>query len=258
MLAEYPHFLNLARRLQWDADSIDLGPDARAWRDLEPALRERAMTLLAGFCLGEAQVAIELEPFTARADDGAMRACFEAQGRDEERHAHFFDRVAADVLGMPGDGPPARRLALRRMLDGPYLDLFDRRLPDVARELGLGETSLPEAVGLYHMALEGVVFTAGLTALLELLAGDPPSLEGVRHGVELVLRDERWHVGLGTRAMRDAGLDGDAATRVLVEGEAAAHVWAGVTGDAIVRRAIATHQRRLATVGIRAGDAAQA
>ena len=51
-----------------------------------------------------------------------------------------------------------------------------------------------EAVGVYHMVLEGVVFTAGQLALLELV---DDRLPGLREGTELVLRDERWHVGFG-------------------------------------------------------------
>jgi ribonucleoside-diphosphate reductase beta chain len=257
VLAEYRHFVNVARRVQWDADAIDLTADADGWPGLEVGIRGRLLTLLAGFGVGETQVAAELRPFPAQAQDPAMRACFEAQRRDEQRHARFFDRVAAEVLAIPGDGPQARQRVLAETLQPAYLDLFDRRLPAVARELALGDTSLPEAVGLYHMVLEGVVFSAGLRALLALLAGDPPLLPGVRRGVELVLRDERWHVGFGTRTMLDAGLKGDAATRMLVEGEGAAHAWGSVADDALVRSTIAIHHRRLAAVGIGAVDAAR-
>ena len=258
MLAGYPHFVNLARRLQWDADAIDLGADARAWPDVDPRTRARLMTLIAGFAVGEAAVAGELAPFAAHAEDPHMRAAFDAQTRDEERHAAFFDRVAAEVARVPGDTPDDRRLALRETLAERYVELFERRLPEVARELALGGTSLGEAVGMYHMVLEGVVFSAGQVTFLEVLGGDPqPSLPGLRRGVELVTRDERWHVGLGTRALLGAGLTGAAAMRVLAEGEAAADVWAEVADDATVARARAIHRRRLATIGIRAPDAAR-
>ena len=250
MLAEYPHFVRLARRLQWDADAFELTADARAWPRIEPGLRARLLGLVAGFCLGEARVAAELEPFAARAGDADMLACFHAQRRDEARHARFFDRVAAEVVRVPADTAPDRCAALRPVLGERYLELFERRLPAVADDLGRGQTSLPEAVGVYHMVLEGVVFTAGLTVLLELLAQDPPALPGLRHGAELVLRDERWHVGFGTRALSDAGLRGAAAARVLSEGEAAADVWADIAGEEIIARTLTVHRRRLATVGI--------
>ena len=57
-----------------------------------------------------------------------------------------------------------------------------------------------EAVGLYHMVLEGVVFTAGQYALLEIL--DKDRLPGLYEGMELVLRDEKWHIGFGTRCLQ--------------------------------------------------------
>ena len=97
------------------------------------------------------------------------------------------------------------------------------RLPEAARRAGV------EAVGVYHMVLEGVVFTAGQLALLELV---DDRLPGLRAGTELVLRDERWHVGFGTRCLLDAGLDADAEAAILEEGERAAAVWAPEPGRA--------------------------
>ena len=70
------------------------------------------------------------------------------------------------------------------------------------------------------MVLEGVVFTAGQLALLDLV---DDRLPGLQAGIELVLRDERWHVGFGARCLAD--LDYDEAA-ILAEGEAAAALWA--------------------------------
>ena len=56
------------------------------------------------------------------------------------------------------------------MLSPEFLALFEVRLPVAA-------SSAPgEAVGLYHMVLEGVVFTAGQLALLDLLDDRLPGL----------------------------------------------------------------------------------
>ena len=68
-----------------------------------------------------------------------------------------------------------------------------------------------------------------------------PRLPGLRQGTELVLRDERWHVGFGTRCLIDAGLD---ETAILAEGEAAAAVWAPEHAE----RVVTTLRRRLAMV----------
>ena len=38
---------------------------------------------------------------------------FFLQRRDEQRHARLFDRIGAEVLGLPGDTPDERRAAAR-------------------------------------------------------------------------------------------------------------------------------------------------
>jgi ribonucleoside-diphosphate reductase beta chain len=166
-VAGYEHFLALARRAQWDERDVVLTLDV--WDD---ELRQ----LLANLCLAETAVAEELDPLIEAAPAEA-RACFEAQQRDERRHARFFARYARAV----GTGEP----------DAEWLDLFAVQLPAVARS-----GSLADAVGLYHMVLEGTVLTRALHTLVD---------AGVS-GAELVLRDERWHVGLGVRVLQDLGL----------------------------------------------------
>jgi ribonucleoside-diphosphate reductase beta chain len=216
LIADYPHFLGLASRLQWDADAIDLSADAAAWSG-DPRLTE----LVAGFCVGEASVAEHLAPFL----DGPAAATFAAQQRDEERHERFFARYAA-AIGM--EDPRAH-------VSREFQELFDERLPQAVQ----GAPS--EAVGLYHMVLEGVLFTAGQFELLERL---DDTLPGLRAGTELVLRDERWHVGFGTRCLIDAGLSAREEAAILEEGERAAALWAPEQAE----RVVATLRRRLKAV----------
>ena len=203
MFADYDHFLTIAARSQWDEAAIDLAADARAWPEVAG---QRLTELVAGFCVGEAGVAEHLSAF------GPAAECFAAQQRDEQRHARFFARYAA-AIGM--DDPRAH-------VSDAFLELFDVRLPEaVAGAPG-------EAVGLYHMVLEGVVFMAGQLALLDLV---DDRLPGLRTGAELVLRDERWHVGFGARCLAD--LDFDEAA-ILEEGERAAALWAPEHAERVV------------------------
>jgi ribonucleoside-diphosphate reductase beta chain len=164
-VAGYAHFLALARRVRWDADDVEL--TLGGWD------RERR-TLLANLCLAETAVAEELEPIVALAPAEA-RPCFEAQRRDEERHARLFARYAAEI-----ETPEP---------DREWRELFTERLPAAARS-----GSLREAVGVYHMVLEARVLTGALRAL-----------SGVA-GTDLVLRDERWHIGFGVRLLTDLGV----------------------------------------------------
>ncbi len=247
MIADYPHFLVLARRAQWDEADVDLQPDAAAWPGLDRDVRARLERLVAGFCVGEAGVAEHLGPFSAAAEDPDAARCFAVQERDEQRHSAFFDRVARDVLAVPGATPEERRRVLRPLLAQEFLDLFEVRLPEAAAALTGGDGHLERAVGLYHMVLEGVVFTAGQLALLDLL-DEHPELPGLRDGMERVLRDERWHVGFGGRCLQDQGLAPDDVAEVLREGEAAALAWADATGGDQAAKVVAMLRRRLRTV----------
>jgi ribonucleoside-diphosphate reductase beta chain len=247
VIADYDHFLVLARRAQWDQQDVDLGPDAAAWPRLAADARARLERLVAGFCVGEAGVAEHLAPFGAAAGDPVAARCFAVQERDEERHSAFFDRVAREVLRVPGDGAAERRAALRELLEPAFLDLFERRLPEVAGRLARDGDGLARGVGLYHMVLEGVVFTAGQLAFLEELDRHP-ELPGLRDGMERVLRDERWHVGFGGRCLQDSGLSPADVADVLREGEEAARSWAAAAGAGHAEKVLRMLRRRMSAV----------
>jgi len=87
--------------------------------------------------------------------------------------------------------------AARAHVPAEVLELFEERLPAMAAELAAGQIPLEEGIALYHMLLEGNVFSAGQRALLEDL--EDGALPGVREGVEHVDLDERWHIGFGLR-----------------------------------------------------------
>jgi ribonucleoside-diphosphate reductase beta chain len=217
VIAGYEHFLGLASRLQWDEEAIDLSGDAE--------LDDELLELVAGFCVGEAGVAEHLAPFLS---DGLAGECFAAQQRDEDRHERFFARYAA-AIGLTDP---------RAHLPEAFLELFEQRLPEAV------QGAPADAVGLYHMVLEGVVFTAGQLALLERLDASP-RWPGLLAGTELVLRDERWHVGFGARCLQDAGLSDAAAARILEEGSRAAELWAPRQAEKVVHGL----RRRLRMVG---------
>src|SRR4051794_19766942 len=159
-------FSHVVARLQWDANAIDLAPDARAWPELPDERRRRLTTLLAGFRVAEDAVAEELTPFGEAADNSLVAWVMFLQRRDEHRHARFFDRIAAEVVGLDGATPDERRDAARQLAPAGVLELFEERLPALAGELAAGRAALGEGIGLYHMVLEGIVLAAGQRALL--------------------------------------------------------------------------------------------
>src|SRR5215213_3774976 len=233
--SSWPNFFSrIVARLQWSPAAIDLGADAGEWRELPHERRVRLMTLLAGFCVAEEAVAAQLTPFSDAArqatlvsQETLMAWVFFLQRRDEQRHALLFDRIAAEVLGLPGATSAERRAAARHHVPAAFLELFEVRLPAVAAELAAGDTGLAEGITLYHMLLEGVVFDAGQRALLDDLADG--TLPGVREGMERVARDERWHVGFGLRCLIETEPSADLLDELLRRAAEAAAAW----GDAV-------------------------
>ena len=117
----WPNFFSrVVARLQWNDAAIDLAPDARAWPELPVQRRARLSTLLASFCVAEQAVAEQLTPYgnaakaTAMVSEESLVAwVFFLQRRDEARHARLFDRIAVEVLGLPGADAAERRAAAR-------------------------------------------------------------------------------------------------------------------------------------------------
>jgi ribonucleoside-diphosphate reductase beta chain len=245
MFTRYDSFVILAESLQWNEATIDFAPDKQAWPTLGESENAQVLGLVAGFCIAESAVSGHLGSFQAAASDGTVAACFRAQARDERRHARFFDRVAAEVAAVPGGGIAARQDALRTLVSPDLVALFEERLPATAQRLADDREGLTAAVGLYHMVLEGVVLLAGQNAMLDTLDHLSAALPGVRRGVELVLRDERWHIGFGTRLVQGAGLDHDDVDALLALGQAAAGAWGDLVSPAAAERAVRIHRNRL-------------
>jgi ribonucleoside-diphosphate reductase beta chain len=248
-------FSKIVGRLQWDANAIDLAPDARAWPGLPAERRRRLTTLLAGFCVAEEAVSEHLQPFAEVARNSSMASAeslvawvFFLQRRDEARHALFFDRVAAEVLGLPGARPAERRAAARTHVPPAVLDLFEQRLPALAAELAAGRADLAEGVALYHMVLEGIVFDAGQQALLDDLADG--ALPGVREGVRHVELDERWHIGFGLRCLIEAQPSPDLLDDLLARARDAAVAWGDAVPPATRGRVAHMATRRLSVAGL--------
>ena len=231
----WPNFFSkLVARLNWDPSAIDLTSDAREWPKLPDERRRRLKTLLAGFRVGDDLVSEHIRPFADAARQGTLMSqeslmawVFFLQRRDEERHARLFDRIAAEVLGLPGATPEERRAAARSEAPPAMVELFEERLPAMAAEIAAGRKGLSEGVSLYHMLLEGVVFDAGQHTLLDDLADG--ALPGVYEGVRRVELDERWHIGFGLRCLIETQPSRELLEDLLARAEEAAEVW----GDAV-------------------------
>jgi ribonucleoside-diphosphate reductase beta chain len=243
--SSWPSFFSrVVARLQWDANAIDLAPDAAAWPELPDGRRKRLTALLAGFRVAEDAVAEHLEPFGPAANNSLVAWVLFLQRRDEERHAAIFDRIAAEVLALPGDSAGDRRDAARELAPAGVLELFEERLPAMAADLAAGTKQVDAAIGLYHMILEGIVLSAGQHALLADL--EDGALPGVRAGVTHVELDERWHIGFGLRCLVDARPSPEVVDDILAQAEVAAGAWGDAVPEEIRAQVAPTARRRLA------------
>ena len=251
----WPNFFSgIVARRQWNPMAIELGPDARAWPALSDERRGRLTTLLAGFRVAEDAVSEELTPFadvmgqdrSMWSDETLLAWVLFLQRRDEDRHTQFFDRVAEEVLRLPGATPEERRAAAREHVPPAVLELFEVRLPALAAELAAGRAELSEGIGLYHMVLEGIVFDAGQHALLDDLQDG--ALPGIREGVERVELDERWHIGFGLRCLIEARPSPELLEDVLAQAEDAASAWGDAVPAATRERTAHKAARRLSVV----------
>jgi ribonucleoside-diphosphate reductase beta chain len=101
------------------------------------------------------------------------------------------------------------------------------------------------------MILEGVVLTAGQHALLDALEKLSVPMPGMRKGMELVLRDERWHIGFGSRVIQSADLVDNDLEKILNEGSKAAWAWGDLISSKDIEKVDQLHKRRLKSVGIK-------
>lgn len=241
--------------LQWDEASIDLAADARAWSRLPVERRRRLTTLLAGFRVADAAVAEHLVPFADAAEhvDTMMMWMFFLQRRDEERHALLFDRIAGEVLQLPGDTPAERLAAAEACVPPALVELFQVQLPALAAELSAGRAGLLDGVALYHMVLEGAVLATGQRALLDYLADG--ALPGVREGVRRVELDERWHIGFGLRCLC-VDKPGHILDDALDRASQAVAAWGDAVPAAGRKRALELCRRRLSIAGLAETEAA--
>jgi ribonucleoside-diphosphate reductase beta chain len=252
----WPNFFSqVVARLQWNPEAIDLTPDARAWPELPAERRRRLMTILAGFRVAEDAVSEHITPFadvarqaTLPSQESLMAWVFFLQRRDEDRHARFFDRIAAEVLALPGDTPAERRAAARAHVPDAVLELFEVRLPAMTAALTAGRAGLGEGVSHYHMVLEGIIFDAAHHALRQDLADG--ALPGVREGTERVELDERWHVGFGLRCLIEAQPSRELLEDLMTRAEDATEAWGDAITDSTREHLADICHHRLAAVGL--------
>jgi ribonucleoside-diphosphate reductase beta chain len=242
--SRWPNFFSrVVAKLQWDEQGIDLAPDTEAFRAMPEERRQKLTTILAGFRVADDAVSTNLEPFGPAANNSLIAWVVFLQKRDEKRHARFFDRVAAEVLGLPGETHEERTAAAKEIAPPGIVALFQEQLPAMSAAMEEGSADLSDGMALYHMSLEGMVLSAGQRALLEDL--DDGALPGVRRGVYHVELDERWHIGFGLRCLIDRRPTPDLIDSIMGRAEECAAAWGDAVPEHIRESVVPMARRRL-------------
>jgi hypothetical protein len=190
-------------RGNWRASEIDFTVDREQWEtqfsDIE---RRAALWNYSLFFWGEDSVADGLSPYIDAAPLEEQKYFLATQQVDEARHAVFFKRFMADVVGIGGNTHEALE-AIRPQLTWGFVKVFDR-LERMSEELRKDQSipKLAQAITLYHVLIEATLAQPGqhfITSYLE----DRKLLPGFREGMENVAQDEQRHIGFGVKMLSD-------------------------------------------------------
>src|SRR3954462_3713854 len=145
----WPNFFSrVVAKLQWDEQSIDLANDAQTFQALPDERGERLKKILAGFRGADDAVSTTLEPFGPAANNSLIAWVVFLQKRDEKRHARFFDRVAAEVVQLPGETKEHRDASAAELAPPGILELFREQLPAMSAAMEGGNADLSDGRAL--------------------------------------------------------------------------------------------------------------
>ena len=188
----------------WSATEIDFSQDRVDWQErMSPEQREAALWLFTLFFHGEDSVTDNLSPYIDAAPLEEQKYFLATQQVDEARHAVFFKRFVAEVVGR-GDGTIGGGLAATE----PLLTWGHRKtfahLDEVAASLRADRSpvNLARAVTMYHLIVEGALAQPTqhkIDQALEAL----DVLPGFREGMRNVSLDEQRHIAFGVRLLAD-------------------------------------------------------
>jgi ribonucleoside-diphosphate reductase beta chain len=206
-LMDYEQLYALWERQNWRSHELDFTVDKEHWLITPAEAQAHTAFSLGSFYVGEERVTADLAPFLMAAPSGEIEAFLATQLVDEMRHAVFFDRWMAEVMGLESDDLRSR---LREMEETmltlePWHFLFDESLRGVANRLKANPDDLElfvEGIVTYHMVTEGVLAMPGQRIIIQ-YTEDHDLYPGFNQGFRLVEQDEHRHIAFGVRFLKD-------------------------------------------------------
>lgn len=220
-LMDYEQLYALWERQNWRAHELDFSIDKQHWLITPTEAQAHTAFSLGSFYVGEERVTADLAPFLLAAPSGEVEAFLATQLVDEMRHAVFFDRWMAEVMGLESEDLRSRLREMEQTMLTlePWHFLFDDSLRGVANRLKANPDDLElfvEGIVTYHMVTEGVLAMPGQRIIIQ-YTDDHDLYPGFNRGFRLVEQDEHRHIAFGVRFLRDVCAERPEMKRVVVD-----------------------------------------
>jgi ribonucleoside-diphosphate reductase beta chain len=208
-LMDYQQLYALWERQNWRAHELDFSVDKEHWLQTPSEAQRHTAHSFGSFYVGEERVTADLAPFVLAAPSGEIEAFLATQLVDEMRHAVFFDRFMAEVMGLEAEDIRGRLREIEQNMLSPWRFLFDDSLRDIADRIKHDPENLElfvEGIVTYHIVTEGVLAMPGQRVLIQ-YTEDHGLYPGFNKGFRLVEQDEHRHIAFGVRFLRDVCAD---------------------------------------------------
>jgi ribonucleoside-diphosphate reductase beta chain len=204
-LLSYGELYALWERQNWRAHELDFSVDREHFLATPSEAQQNLIWSLGSFYIGEERVTADLAPFLLAAPTGEIEAFLSTQLVDEARHAVFFDRFGAEVMALNAEDFRGRMHELEQTMLGPWHDVFDDGLREIANRIKERPDDLDlfvEGIATYHVVIEGVLAMTGQRFIIKYME-DHGLYPGFREGFSLVERDEHRHIAFGVRFLKE-------------------------------------------------------
>jgi ribonucleoside-diphosphate reductase beta chain len=217
-LLDYQQLYALWERQQWAVHELDFSEDQKHWLASPTEAQANTLWSLGSFYVAEERVTSDLAPFLMAAPSGEVEMFLATQLVDEARHAVFFDRFGAEVMGLAADDFRGRMAEIEKGLEDSWRVVFDDGLREIAKRIKADPDDqglFVQGIATYHLVLEGFLAVTGQTFIRGYME-DHSVYPGFCKGFGLVERDEHRHIAFGVRFLKDA-VDSDERHRATIE-----------------------------------------
>ena len=219
---DYEQLYALWERQNWRSHELDFSVDKEHWLATPTEAQQHTAFSLGSFYVGEERVTADLAPFLLAAPSGEIEAFLATQLVDEMRHAVFFDRWMAEVMGLEADdmrAPPEGDRGEHATL-GPGGSSSTTRCatsPTGSRPSPTTSSCSSRASSPTTWSPRGCWRCPGQRIIIQ-YTERPRVYPGFNKGFRLVEQDEHRHIAFGVRFLKDVCEERPEMKKVIVDG----------------------------------------